>query len=108
MKKSRQSKTEDEKTVSLKITGLRQLRFAVLEPSNGIIDIINTLDNGRVCSLGIDDFNSIGDAQAYAEVIRVAPELLDHYLADHETLKEVLKRMGKKIGRKKATKSKGK
>lgn len=99
--KSRQSKAEDEKTVSLKITGLRQLRFAVLEPSNGIIDIVNTLDNGRICSLRIDDFNSVGDAQAYAEVIRVAPELLDHYLADHETLKKVLKRMGKKIDGKK-------
>ena len=99
--KSRQSQADEEKTISLKITGLRQLRFAVLEPHNGLIDVVNTLDNGRVCTLRVDDFNSLGDAKAYAEVIRVAPELLDHYIADHETLKEVLGRMEKTVGKKK-------
>lgn len=98
--KSRQSQAEEEKTISLKITGLKQLRFAVLKPNNGLIDIVNTLDNGRVCTLRIDDFNSLGDAQAYAEVIRVAPELLDHYITDHETLKEVLGRMEKTVAKK--------
>ncbi|CAN5892438.1 hypothetical protein BH11BAC7_BH11BAC7_21770 [soil metagenome] len=93
--KSRQSKAEEEKTVSLKITGLRQLRFAVLEPANGVIEIINALDNGRVCSLRIDDFNSLGDALAYAEIIRVAPELLGHYLADAKNHKEVVGRIKK-------------
>ena len=96
-KKSRQSKAEKEKTVSLKITGLIKLRFDVLEPSNGVIEIINALDNGRVCSLRIDDFNSLGDAQAYAEIIRVAPELLDHYLGDAKTVKEVEVRIEKKL-----------
>ncbi|CAN5909274.1 hypothetical protein BH11BAC7_BH11BAC7_05610 [soil metagenome] len=96
-KKSRQSKAEEEKTVSLKITGLRQLRFAVLEPANGVIEIINALDNGRVCSLRIDDFNSLGDAEAYVEVIRVAPELLELYLGDAKTVKEVEVRIEKKL-----------
>lgn len=99
--KSKQSQAEEEKTISLKITGLRQLRFAVLEPNNGLIDIVNTLDNGRVCTLRIDDFNSIGDAQAYAEIIRVAPELLDHYLTDAKTLEEVVGRMEKKLAKQK-------
>jgi hypothetical protein len=87
--KSRQSKAEEEKTISLKITGLRQLHFGVLEPNNGLIDIVNTLDNGRVCTLRIDDFNSLGDAKAYAEILRIAPEILDHYLADAKTLEAV-------------------
>jgi hypothetical protein len=105
-KKSRQSKTEEEKTVSLKITGLRKLRFEVLEPTNGIIDIVNALDNGRVCSLRIEDFNSLGDAQAYAEVIRVAPELLNHYLGNAKTVKEVEIRMKKEIAKTKGEKNK--
>lgn len=96
-KKSRQSKAEKEKTVSLKITGLRQLRFAVLEPASGVIEIVNVLDNGRVCSLRIDDFNSLDDAQAYSEVIRVAPELLDHYLGDAKTVKDVEARIENKL-----------
>ena len=104
-KKSRQSQVESEKTVSLKITGLRKLRFEVLEPTNGIIDIINTLDRGRVCSLRIDDFNSLGDAKAYAEVIRVAPDLLNHYLGDAKTVKEVEVRMEKEIAKVKVNKN---
>jgi hypothetical protein len=102
--KSRQSKTEKEKTVSLKITGLRQLRFNVLEPADGVIEIVNSLDNGRVCSIRIDDFNSIGDAQAYAEVIRIAPELLDHYLGDAKTVKEIKVRIEKKLPKVKGNK----
>jgi hypothetical protein len=102
--KSKQSQAESEKTVSLKITGLKQLRFAVLEPLNGIIDIVNTLDNGRVCSLKVDDFNSLGDAKAYAEVIRVAPDLLNHYLGDAKTVKEVEMHMRKKIAKAKRNK----
>jgi hypothetical protein len=103
--KSRQSKTEEEKTVSLKITGLKQLRFNVLEPANRVIEIVNSLDNGRVCSLRIDDFNSISDAEAYAEVIRIAPELLGHYLGDAKTLKGVLVRMKKGLSKEKGNKN---
>ncbi|MEO5644735.1 MAG: hypothetical protein ABIQ40_04125 [Bacteroidia bacterium] len=104
--KSRQRKTEDEKTLSLKITGLRKLCFLVIGPVNGVIDIVNSADNGRVCSLTIDDFDSVGDAKSYAEIIRIAPELLNHYLADAKTLEKVVKRMGGILAKKKVKNNK--
>jgi hypothetical protein len=95
-KKSRQAQIESEKTVSLKVTGLKKLQFEILEPNNGVIDIVNTLDNGRVCSLRIEDFDSLGDAKAYAEVIKLAPDLLALYLPTAKNLEQVIGRMENK------------
>lgn len=98
-RKSRQSKAEQEKTIS--ITEARKLRLKILKPHDGLIEIVNSKDNGRVCTLKIDDFNSLSDTEAYAELLKLAPELLDIYLSDAKTHAEVVVRFEKKVARSK-------
>lgn len=104
MAKSKRFPAEDEKTIS--ITETRKLRLQVLQPAKGIIEIVNVADQGRVCSLRTSDFKSAEDALAYAELLRLAPELLDDYLSDAKSLKEVLERLEKKVARAKGRNAK--
>ncbi len=95
--KSKQAKSEEQKTLS--ITETRKLRLAVLKPANGFIEIVNTADQGRVCFLRVKDFRSVDDAVIYAEVLRLAPELLDDYPGDTKRLVEVIGRLERKVGK---------
>ncbi len=101
MAKSKQQKTEDQKTISISET--RNLRLQVVRPAKGIVELVNSADHGRVCTLRTDDFLSVNDALVYAELLRLAPELLDDYLADTKKLNEVLARLEKKVTRGKKT-----
>ena len=69
---SKQSESEEQKTIS--ITETRKLRLEVLKPINGKIEIVNTADQGRVCTLTISDFKSLKDAEAYADLLKLAPK----------------------------------
>ena len=96
MAKSKSHKTNEEvKTISINET--RKLRLQVVRPAKGIVEIINTADQGRVCTLNTDDFRSLQDALVYAELLRLAPELLDNYLSDAKNLTQVLQRLEKKL-----------
>ncbi|CAN5548803.1 hypothetical protein BH11BAC2_BH11BAC2_06220 [soil metagenome] len=86
---------DQRKTISIAAT--RKLRFKILKPQKGIIEIVNSADHGRVCTLRLSDFQSPEDAQVYAALIKLAPELLDDYLSDKKKLKEVLMRFNKKV-----------
>ena len=97
MKMSKQSQAEENKTIS--ITEIRELRFIVIKPNKQIIEIANKADNGRVCTLRISDFRSKGDAEVYAELLRLAPELLNEYLSDTKTLEQVVGRLEKRVAR---------
>lgn len=94
---SKQFQAEEDKTIS--ITEVRELRFIVLKPNKQIIEIANKADNGRVCTLRISDFRSKGDAEVYAELLRLAPELLNEYLSNTKTLEQVVGRLEKRVGR---------
>ena len=102
MAKSKQQKTEDQKTISIIET--RKLRLQVVRPNKGIVELVNSADHGRVCTLRTDDFQSETDALVYAELLRLAPELLDNYLSDTKRLKEVLERLEKNVDRAKRKK----
>ncbi|MEO5643962.1 MAG: hypothetical protein ABIQ40_20290 [Bacteroidia bacterium] len=93
--KSKQSKAEETKTIS--ITELTKLRFKVLKPDKGCIELVNAVDQGRVCTLKISDFKSAEDAKVYAELLRLTPELLNEYISDTKTLEEVVKRLKKRV-----------
>ena len=95
--KSRQFQSEEQKTIS--ITEARKLRLKILMPDKGLIEIVNSHDNGRVCTLRVKDFRSVDDALVYAELLKLAPQLLDNYLSDAKTLGEVVGRLHKKIER---------
>ena len=94
---SKQSQAEENKTIS--ITEVRELRFIVLKPNKRIIEIVNKADNGRVCTLRVSDFRSKGDAEVYAELLRLAPELLNEYLSNTKTLEQVVGRLEKRVAR---------
>ena len=74
VRKSKQGKAESFKTA--KITKLTNIRLKALEPDRGIIEIVDSVDHGRVCSIRISDFASRRDAKKYAELLSLAPELL--------------------------------
>jgi hypothetical protein len=95
--KSKQFQAEVDKTIS--ITEVRELRLKVLKPQKGVIEIINQADNGRVCTLRIDDFRSLNDAKIYAELLRLAPELLNEYITDAKNLERVVTRLEKRVAR---------
>lgn len=95
--KSRQFQTEENKTIS--ITEIRELSFKVLKPQKGIIEIVNDADHGRVCTLRVADFRSAEDAKVYAELLRLAPELLNEYLTDAKNLGQVINRLEKKVAK---------
>lgn len=95
--KSKQARAEEKKTIS--ITEVSKLQFKVLKPDKGCIELVNIADQGRVCTLKISDFNSPEDAKVYAELLRLAPELLNEYICDTKTLEEVVKRLKKKVAR---------
>lgn len=88
--KSKQLKAEENKTIS--ITELTRLRFKTLKPYKGVIEVANCADMGRVCSLQISDFKSITDAQVYAQLLVLAPQLLGAYLSDAEKLEQIVNR----------------
>lgn len=92
---SNQFQAEEKKTIS--ITEARELRLKVLEPYKGRIELINEADNGRVCTLRISDFQSKEDARVYAELLRLAPELLDVYMSDAKKLTEVAERFEERM-----------
>jgi hypothetical protein len=105
--KSKQLKAEESKTIS--ITELTRLRFKTLKPYKGIIEVVNCVDMGRVCSLRVNDFKSIADAHVYAQLLVLAPQLLGAYLNDAEKLEQVVKRFERRMkalkeGRKKEKK----
>ncbi len=106
MKKSRQFQAEKEKTIS--VTEVKELRFKIHKPDKGLIEIVNCADYGRICTLRISDFLSVSDAQVYAELIKLAPELLRDYLTDAKTLQEVVSRLQKKVEQQKEKKNKNK
>lgn len=93
--KSKQAQAEETKTIS--ITEITQLQFKVLKPDKGIIELVNTADQGRVCSLKISDFRSTQDAKIYAELLRLAPELLNEYICNTKTMEQVVGRLKKKV-----------
>ncbi|MDQ3110873.1 MAG: hypothetical protein M3R17_13350 [Bacteroidota bacterium] len=97
MAKHKQPLAEEQKTIS--ITETRKLRLQLVRPGKGIIEIVNSADQGRVCTLRAEDFRSIDDALIYAELLRLAPELLDDYLSDAKKLAQVLQRLDKKLAR---------
>lgn len=96
---SKQSLAEEIKTIS--ITEIRELRFIVLKPNKRIIEIVNKADHGRVCTLRVSDFRSREDAEIYAGLLRLVPELLNDYLSNTKTLEEVVGRLEKRIARRK-------
>ena len=73
-RKSKQRKGESFKTT--RITKLANLRLKALEADGGIIEIVDSVDHGRVCSIKISDFPSRRDARTYADLLSLAPELL--------------------------------
>lgn len=97
--KSRQLQTEENKTIS--ITEIREISFKVLKPQKGVIEIVNAADNGRICTLRIKDFRSAEDAKVYAELLRLAPELLNEYLTNAKNLGQVINRLEKKVAKRK-------
>jgi len=92
---SRQSQAEETKTIS--ITEVHKLRFKVLKPNKRIIEVANEADYGGVCVLQVKDFRSFEDAEIYAELLRLAPELLDEYMSNAKTLEEVVDRLIKRV-----------
>jgi hypothetical protein len=94
MPKRKQLLADEQKTVSIAETPM--LRLLVVRPGKGIIELVNVADQGRVCTLRTGDFRSVKDALAYAELLRLAPELLEFYLSDTKRLEEVLARLEKR------------
>lgn len=92
---SKQLKAEENKTIS--ITELTRLRFKMLKPYKGIIEIANCADMGRVCMLRVSDFKSVADAQVYAQLLVLPPQLLGAYLSDAEKLEQVVRRFEKRF-----------
>jgi hypothetical protein len=92
---SKQFEAEENKTIS--ITEVRKLHFKILKPGKDVIEIVNQADNGRVCTLKISDFRSATDARIYAELLRLAPALLNEYLTDAKKLGQVVNRLEKKV-----------
>jgi hypothetical protein len=90
IRKSKQRRAEENKTAS--ITGLATLRFKMLKPYEGIIELVNSSDQGRICSLRVSDFASVEDAQVYGQLMVMAPQLLSAALNDAEELLQVVKR----------------
>ena len=98
--KSKQSQAEQIKTIS--IGKARALRFKVLKPQKGVLEIVNQGDQGRICTLKISDFKSKADAEIYAQLLVLAPMLLDEYLSSSKTLAEVTERLRKRVERMRA------
>jgi hypothetical protein len=92
---SNQFQAEDKKTIS--IIEVKELRLKVLDPYKGRIELVNATDNGRVCTLRISDFHSEEDARIYAELLRLAPELLNVYMSDAKKLAEVAERLEERM-----------
>jgi hypothetical protein len=90
IRKSKQRKAEENKTAV--ITDLAKLRFKMLQPYEGIIEVVNSSDHGRICSLRVSDFASVEDAQVYGQLLVLAPQLLSAALNDAEKLMEVVQR----------------
>lgn len=93
--KSKQRRAEENKTIS--IAELTRLKFKMLKPADGMIEIVNWQDMGRVCVLQVSDFKSLADAQVYAQLLILAPQLLAAYLSDAEKLEQVVKRFEKRM-----------
>lgn len=87
--KSRQRRAEENKTPSLDT--LARIKFRILPPFEGTIEIVNSDDMGRVCTLRISDFKSGQDAQLYAELLALGPRLMSACLSDVEQLGDVVK-----------------
>jgi hypothetical protein len=102
--KSKQLKAEENKTIS--ITELTLLRFKTLKPYKGIIEVVNCADMGRVCMLRVSDFVSVSNAQVYAQLLVLAPQLLGAYLGDPKKLEQVVKRFEKRFKIMKSTQRK--
>lgn len=92
---SKQSRAEQTKTIS--ISEVRALHFKIVKPQKGIIEIVNCADQGRVCTLKTSDFKSKADAEIYAQLMVLAPMLLNEYVSKTKTLKEVIERLRKRI-----------
>lgn len=73
-RKSKYRKAGDNETIA--ITDLATMRFKMLKPRDGIIEIVNSLGHGRICALKISDFRSRKEAELIAGLLRLAPELL--------------------------------
>lgn len=103
-KKSRQHRAESKRTPSIK--EIRGLRFRAYPPDtdDGIIEIVNAADGGRVCVLYLEDFNSVEDAVVYSNLLALAPLLLDSYMNDHSKLAVTVKRVERIIERAKKSK----
>ena len=93
--KSKQLRAEENKTI--RITELIGLRFKAMKPENGIIEIANRADQGRVCTLKVSDFKSMEDAKVYAQLLVLAPQLLGEYLSDVDRLEQSVRRFEKRF-----------
>jgi hypothetical protein len=70
-RKSKQLKAEENKTIAM--TDLVGLRFKMLKPCDGVIEVVNSQDQGRICTLKLSDFGSVQDAQVYGQLLVLAP-----------------------------------
>lgn len=98
-KKTMQFKAESKRTVSIK--EIRGLRFKAYPPDqdDGIIEVANVSDQGRVCVLFVEDFRSVEDAKVYANLLALAPLLLDTYIHDHSKFQLTVQRFEKILAR---------
>lgn len=103
-KQTRQSKAESVRTAS--IQEIRGLRFKALPPDSteGIIEVSNAADNGRVSVLFLEDFRSVEDAIVYAKLIALAPLLLDTYMHNNQQFRLTVQRFEKILQRAKRAK----
>lgn len=93
--KSKQGRLEEIKTIS--IAELTQLKFRILKPAKGQIEIVNAADMGRICTLRISDFRSTSDARIYAQLLVLAPLLLDENGTDEKIREAKTKKLRKRI-----------
>lgn len=93
IRKSKQQIAEDNKTAN--ITDLAKLRFKMLKPCEGVIEVVNCADQGRICTLKVSDFDSVQDAQAYGQLLVLAPQILRACLTDAGKLEQVVGRYKK-------------